>query len=192
MKNDFKAIIALIASYTIGNFLLLLNRGTYWDAWEWMTLLKEKDFALMWSLADQSKLYTHYFIMRLAGLTSDPIFFVNFLSFMSWLLSSLFLYGILRKKMSLRIDRAFFISAIFILIPTLLVKTGQSIIHYSANNLLFFGAVFLYFLVEKNQNRVIKYGGQIFSLGLFFLSFFTNSFLVFYGGFLLLIFAFYF
>lgn len=188
MKNDFKALIALIATYTIGNFLLLFSKGLYWDAWQWMTLLKEKQYALMWSMADQSKLYTHYFLLRPLEFIGNPIFLVNLISFLSWLMAGFFLYGILRKKLYLPIQRAFFISACFILIPTLLVKTGQSILHYSVNNLLFFLAAFLYFVAEKNKHRFPAILNYSASWVLFFLSFLTNSFLVFYGGFLLLIF----
>ncbi|MDP3999596.1 MAG: hypothetical protein Q8P76_03340 [bacterium] len=191
MKNDFKALLALIATYTIGNFLLLLNRGLYWDAWQWMALLEKKEYSPMWSLTEQSRLYTHYFLLRPLEFLGDPIFLVNLISFMSWLLAGLCLYGILRKKLDLPVSRAFFISACFILIPTLLIKTGQSILHYSVNNLLFFLAAFLYFIAEKNKRRLFTILNYSASWVLFFLSFLTNSFLVFYGGFLFLIFMFY-
>lgn len=188
MKNDFRAIISLIIAYTVGNFLLLLNKGLYWDAWQWMTLLKEKEYGLMWSLADQSKLYTHYFLLRPLEFIGDPVFLVNLISFLSWLMAGLFIYGILRKKLSLPVSSAFFISACSMLIPTLLVKTGQSILHYSVNNTFFFLAVFLYFIAEQNKSRLIAVLNYGASWALFFLSFLTNSFLVFYGGFLILLF----
>src|SRR3989344_3896664 len=106
MRNDFKALLALIATYTVGNFLLLLNKGLYWDAWQWMALLEKKEYALMWSLTEQSRLYTHYFLLRPLEFFGDPIFLVNLISFMSWLLAGLCLYGILRIKLDLPIPRA--------------------------------------------------------------------------------------
>lgn len=184
MKNNFKVIIALIATYTIGNFLLLLSRGIYWDDWAVIPLLKDGNYTLLWGFLSQGRFYSLYFLFRVAWLTDNPIFFMKFLSFMSWLLAGLFLYGILRKKFALRQDRTFFISACFMLIPTYLVKILPTVLRYSIHNTIFFLAVFLYFIAEKSVSRFIKYSGYLLAWVLFFLSFETNSFLVFYLAFL--------
>ncbi|MDO8429799.1 MAG: hypothetical protein Q7S73_00320 [bacterium] len=189
MKSDLKAIFALITTYTIGNFLLLFNRGMYWDGWDLITLLGEKKYGLLREIYyAQFQRYTEYYILRLLGLTDNPLLISKFLAFASWILAGLFLYGILRKKFSLPINKAFFLSSFFSLIPIYLVKIDLAFAHYFVNNTLFFGAVFLYFLVEKNKNLFIKYTGLIFSWIIFFISFNTESLLVFYGGFLLILF----
>ena len=120
----------------------------------------------------------------MAWLTNNPIFFMKFLSFISWLLAGLFLYGILRQKLALRQNRAFFISACFMLIPIYLVKIIQIVLRYSISNAIFFLAIFLYFTAQKSAGKFIKYSGYLLAWILFFLSFETNSFLVFYLGFL--------
>ena len=48
----------------------------------------------------------------------------------------------------------------------------------------FFLAIFLYFTAQKSAGKFIKYSGYLLAWILFFLSFETNSFLVFYLGFL--------
>ncbi len=186
MKNDIKALIALIITYSVGNFLLLLNRGIYWDGWFHLPLILEKS-PLLDYLANEQRLYTLYYLFKFLELTKDPVFFIKLLSFTSWLLAGIFLYGILRKKLNLRIDRSFFISAFFILTPVYMVKVESAMVPYSINNMLFFLATFIYFLSEKNGGKLFSIIIRAASWIIFFLSFFTPSLLVFYGGFLLLI-----
>lgn len=189
MKNDFKAILALIATYTVGNFLLLLNRGIYWDGWYHMPLILAKSPVLDY-LANGQRLYTLYYFFRFVEWAGHPIFFIKLFSFTGWLLAGIFLYAILRKKLNLRIDRAFFIAASFNLIPIYLVRVESAMVPYSIDNMFFFLAAFLYFIAETTDGKISA--GTLFltSWALFFLSFFTPSFLVFYGGFLALLFFF--
>lgn len=190
MKNELRAVIALITTYTIGNFLILFNQGIYWDSWVWMPLTKAKRYEFLWNLlADDTKRFTAYYLYRISGLFDNPILFMKLLAFLSWLLAGLFLYGILRKKLSLRVDRAFFISAAVILTPTFLVRIEPSILQHSVNLMLFFMAALIYFIAEKNKNKFVAAINYGLSWLLFFLSFHTYSLLVFYGGFLLLLFV---
>lgn len=191
MKNDTRAILTLITTYTIGNFLLLLNRGIYWDGWVWILIVKERNYALLWELFNESKRFTAYYIFRISGLFDDPILFLKFVAFFSWLLAILFLYGFLRKKLSLRVDRAFFISAFYALTPTFLVRTESSILYHPINLMIFFLATFIYSVAEKNKNKFVAILNYSLSWILFFLSFHTYSLLVLYGGFLLLLLIFY-
>ena len=78
MKNDLKAIITLVTMYTIGNFLLLFNRGIYWDGWVWMPMVKEKNYALLWNLlADGAKRFTAYYSYRISGFFDNPVLFFS-------------------------------------------------------------------------------------------------------------------
>ncbi|MEK9170482.1 MAG: hypothetical protein AAB674_02435 [Patescibacteria group bacterium] len=189
MKNDIKIIIALITTYTVGNFLLLFNKTLLWDSWGWMPFVEEKNYVSLQNILYQASRYTAYYLYRISGLFDNPLLFTKISAFFSWLLAGLFLYGILRKKLSLKIDRAFFISAFFILTPTFLVRFESSILQCSINIMLFFMAAFIYFIAEKNKNRLVAIVNYSLSWILFFLSFFTYSLLVFYGGFLLLLFV---
>ena len=186
MKRELKAILALVTTYTIGNFLLIFNQGVFWDDWAVLPFLKDGNYASLWDFLSQGRFYALYFSFKIAWLTDNPILFMKFLTFMSWLLAGLFLYGILRQKLALRQDRAFFISACFMLTPTYLVKVLPTILRYSIHNAIFFLAIFLYFTAQKATGKFIRYSGYLLACILFFLSFETNSFLVFYGGFLLL------
>ena len=191
MKNDLKAIIALITTYLIGNFLLLFNKAIYWDTWIWLPIIKKNNYAMLWNALYQSKRFTAYYLYRTSGFFDNPVLFFKLTAFFSCLLAGLFLYGILRKKLSLRIDRAFFISAFFILTPIFLVRVDSSILQHSFNIMLFFLAAFIYFIAEKNKNKFIAFINYGLSWVLFFISFNTYSLLALYGGFALLLFAFY-
>lgn len=186
MKNDIRAIIALITTYVVGNFLLLLNKAIYWDTWIWLPIIKEGNYKILWDALYQSKRFTAYYLYRVSGFFDNPILFFKLAAFFSCLLAGILLYGILRKKISLCIDRAFFISAFFILTPVFLVRIDSSILQHSFNIMLFFLAAFIYFIAEKNKNRLIAIINYSLSWILFFLSFNTYSLLMFYGGFLLL------
>ena len=175
-------MIQLIILYSISNFLLLLNRGIYWDGWYWLTLLKNQEYETIWNLASQARLYNVYYLLRFLELGGHPVLAVKALTFLSWLIAGLCLYGILKKKFRLPQNHAFFLSASFFLVPVFLVKIDQSILQYSVNNLLFFLAAFLYISAERNEFMAIKYLNYLAAGILFFLSFITNSFLVFYYG----------
>lgn len=189
MKNDIRSIIALIITYTVGNFLLLLNKAIYWDTWVWLPIIKGGNYTLLWNILYQSKRFTAYYLYRISGFFDNPVLFFKLMAFFSCLLAGLFLYGILRKKLSLRIDRAFFISAFFVLTPVFLVRIDSSVLQHSFNIMLFFLAAFIYFIAEKNNNRFIAIINYSLSWILFFLSFNTYSLLSLYGGFALLLFV---
>ena len=188
-SSETKPILALAFLYTIGNFLLLFNKAIYWDTWIWLPLIKGKQYEQLWDILYQSKRFTPYYLYRISGFFDNPVFFFKITAFISCLLAGLFLYGILRKKLALRIDRVFFISAFFILTPVFLVRIDSSILQHSFNIMLFFLAALVYFIAEKNKNKIIAVVNYGLSWILFFLSFNTYSLLALYGGFALLLFT---
>ena len=187
MKNDTRAIIAIIITYITGNFLLLFNKAIYWDTWIWLPIIKEGNYKILWDALYQSKRFTAYYLYRVSGFFDNPVLFFKIMAFVCCLLAGLLLYGILRKKLSLRIDRAFFISAFFVLTPVFLVRIDSSVLQHSFNIMLFFLAALVYFIAEKNKNRFVAVINYSLSWILFFLSFNTYSLLAFYGGFILLL-----
>ena len=170
--------------YVLGNALLLLNRGVYWDGRYYFHLLENKQWNILWEHLSQVGWRSLYFELRFFELTPNPILIFKFVVFLSWLVSGLAIYKILRDAFELREEHAFYISALYLLSPAFLVRAELSIIPYTLGSMLFFLAMLAFFAAER-QGSLIKYAA---SLILFFLSFSTNSLLVFYVGFLVLLF----
>ena len=185
MTKKIQPIFSFAILYLLGHFLLLLNRGIYWDGLYFMTLLQEKRFDILWTQLEQVKVFSLYYVIRFLDYTPEPVFAIKFISFFSWFIAGIALYYILRKAIKIPEYHAFFIVSSFVLIPIFLIKVEVSVIHYSICTMFFFTGAFFYFISEKSSGFLKRYCGLLISLILFFLSFFTNSYLVFYGGFLL-------
>lgn len=185
--EKYRTPFVLAGVYVLTHFLLLLSRGIYWDGWYLSTALLEKRFDLLYVFLEHFRQYPQYFLLKCIGLAADPIFTIKAISFFSWLVAGLALYFILRNTLRVPEARAFFVSASFLLIPLFLVKGDASVILYSVSTMLFFLGALLFFVAERKMHIVKKYGGYSLSLVCFSLSFTTNSYLAFYGGFLLLL-----
>src|SRR3989344_7910323 len=175
-------IIILTTLYLLGNALLLLNRGVYWDWRYYFYLLENNQWNILWEHLSQVGWHSLYFELRFFELIPNPIPTFKFVVFLSWLVSGLAIYKILRDTFELHEEHAFYISALYLLSPAFLVRAELSIIPYTLGSMLFFLAALAFFAAER-RGGVMKY---TISLILFFLSFSTNSLLVFYIGFLLL------
>lgn len=187
-KSDLsivKPIVALVVIYFFGNILLLLNRGVYWDGRYFFYLLENGKFDILWAHLAGVKLFSLYYVIRFVGLFPYPMFAIKVLAFLSWFIAGISLFIVLNKKATLHINEAFFISCSFLLIPSFPVKAELSVLYYSLCNMLFFLGALAYFTAERLHNKLLTFFTYLVSGILFFLSFFTNSFLVFYGGFLL-------
>ena len=183
-KFKIRTYASLVFLYFAGHFLLLLNRGIYWDGLYFMKLLEEKRFDILWAQLERVKVFSLYYVIRLLDYAPDPVFAIKFLAFFSWLIAGLAVYLTLRKVARLPENRAFFIAASFTLIPSFLIKGDVSVLHYSICTMFFFLAALIYFLAVKSRGLIRRYGGYLLSLVLFFFSFFTNSYLIFYALFL--------
>ncbi|MFA6322231.1 MAG: hypothetical protein WCX71_02000 [Candidatus Buchananbacteria bacterium] len=187
MLNKYKPIGALITVYFLAYFLLLLNRGVYWDGWLWFSLLNTGKFSILWSMiVEQLKIPATYYIFQFLFFSGQIVLTAKIIIFLSWLVAGISLFNILKIKFTVREEDAFFISTIFFLIPNFLVRLELTITVYSVCTALFFLAAWLYFIGEKKSK---KYKIALYSTSylLFLASFFMNSFLVFYGGFLLIL-----
>lgn len=182
------SIIPLTVLYFLGNFLLLLNRGNYWDGWLWLTLLKAKEYDFLSEIMGrQAKVYLHYFLIRFLEWTGNPILSIKLLAFGSWLIAAIALLLTL-KQLGLPKKRSFFVASSFSLIPLFIVKVEEMVLTYSICNLFFFLGALVYFSAPRANATILKSAAYLLSAILFLLSFQTNSFLVFYGGFLLIAF----
>ena len=180
-----QSILSLIGIYSLANFLLLLNRGIYWDSWNWLTIIKGGNYGKLWGILSNGQLYLNYFLMRMAGESGQSIYLVKTAAFASWIIAGICLYLILKNEILVPEKRAFFLTAYFLTVPTFLVKIETSVLNYSILNAIFFLAALIYFQAQKIKNSALALTTYAVSWLLFFMSFLANSFLVFFGGFLL-------
>lgn len=185
-NNARMPIIILTTLYLLGNALLLLNRGVYWDGRYYFYLLEQSEWNVLWAHLTEVKLFSLYYVIRLVSLFPHPMLAIKMLAFFSWLIAGILLFIILTKKIKLPAHHVFFISSIFLLIPSFPIKAEFSVLYYSLCNMFFFIGAYIYFSSEGAHSAFVKYFGYLISGIFFFLSFFTNSFLVFYVGFLLI------
>lgn len=190
-RIELRTILILSSLYFFGHFLILLDRSFYSDGVFLITILKDNAYSSLaypqlWAHLGQFKAYALYdiikFIMSLGG---DFILLTKIAGFLNWLVAGIALYIILKKIVQLTERNSFFIAASFLLIGSFPFKAQLMYLQYSIANMVFFLAVLLYFWARSRGKTIIGYAGQVSVAILFFLSFTTNSLLVFYGGFLL-------
>lgn len=188
-KSEAGPVFGIAILYAIGHFLLLLNRGFYWDGLYQSRMLLDNRLDVLWANLEPSRVYAYYFLLKLLSLSTHPIFLFKFAVFASWLIAGVALYFILRKRLALSQESGFFITSAFLLVPAFLARVELSTFPYSLSSMVFFLAALLYFSAEKSGSVLARRLGFAGAWVLFFLSFFTYSLLVFYGAFLLFLFV---
>lgn len=179
-QSDKKTIFTLFTIYTIANLFLLLNyNGIYWD--DWALYNNEYDVLLNMHIQAAGKQgYISTPIRYIFANTGDIGFFLSkVLIFLFLFCTGYFLFKVLKRfEFFSPIDR-FFIVLFFIIAP--LNSAKIALINFQGNLrvFVFFFAFYLViqYLFEK-ENRILLRG---FILLLFFLTFGTNSLLVFYA-----------
>lgn len=187
--SERKPVLGIAILYTIGHFLLLLNRGFYWDGLYMYRMIQENRFDVIWANLAPSRSYALLYLLKWLTFFSNPIFLVKFIVFSSWFVAGVSLYFILRRRLAFAQDSSFFITSSFLLVPAFLSRVELSVLNYSLTNMLFFLAVLVYFSAEMNRSSFTRKLGFVGAWILFFFSFFTHSLLVFYGAFLLFLFV---
>jgi len=156
--------------YTTSYFLLLTNRGIFWDDWVWQYNLEEMRLG-------SEEIGQPFWIMLWAFISSQKYFveIYRVLIFLSYLLPCYFLDTFLSKINILSVRERFWGVTFFCILPFYNARIAISCTQYAICFLLFYFAMFLLVFVKKG-NLLVRF----LSLGIFFISFFTNSFLVFY------------
>lgn len=179
LKNP---LIFLTALYTLAWGPMLLMRGAYWDGWILFSEFTFKDFS--WVRADFSptqNLY-HYYVFRFLEITPDPALIGRAIVFFSWLIAGLILYQILKRFFNWNAYAASLVSAYFLVYPTFIVRFEFIHFYYSFSMLCFAIACYVYLdQQEKSRFSLLK---KLLGIPLLVLAFFTNSFVLFYFGFL--------
>lgn len=185
-RIELKTILVLSLLYFAGHFLILLDRSFYSDGIHLITIINDKAYPQLWAHLGQFKAYSLYYIIKFfLSLGGDFTIWTKVAGFLNWLIAGIALYIILKKIVWLTEKNSFFIAASFLLIGSFPFKGQLMYLQYSIANMLFFLAVLLYFTAKTYGKTTFRYLQQCAAAVLFFLSFATNSLLVFYGGFLL-------
>lgn len=172
---------ALLSAVTVfPNLLLLLNRGVYWDGWLWLSLIERKRTFEMTALLDQAKLPFLSFLFNVLARVETPVFWARALVFASGLVATLCVFLLLRRWLSEK--DAFLAAALFSFFPAFLGRFELSVLSYSVCAAFFFFGTWLYVVANETKKPWARWLCAAFAAILFFLSFFTNSFLVFYFG----------
>ncbi len=168
--------------------MLLFSKVTMWDGWLWASLLKQKNYGILYQLLDQAKLPHLYATYRLIDSLGNPIVLSNILVFASWLVAGICVYLILKDFTKLGEKNAFFAACLFLLSPIYMVRFELALVTYSITNAAFFLGAYAFLRAGAMTRVLSKIVWQILAAGFFISAFLTASFLVFYGAFMLFVF----
>ncbi len=175
-----KWIPALILIYTSAHWFLFIATGRWWQSWlHWNT-----SNAAFWEFSKQMGRPSVYFIIRFVEAFPGPVY--RILTFLMYLASMFFLYGILRNWIHLSPKATFWISAIYAVIPADDMRIMRGAFPYSLGVFLFMAGMYLMsVLLEKGKvERRYRALEWVLFLGAFCA---LNSTLFFYGIVLLMI-----
>ncbi len=163
-------MLFILYSFSFG--LILINKGTFWDDWVYYDVSP----SIIFNLCKQ----TGYFWTGhlLVFLTSLPfgVLFQRLLVFSLYFVSGIFLSDILKNVKEIKEISRFFIVLFFMLFPLNSARILCTTTHYAINYFTFYIAFWILSKYLNRRKRLCRF----LSLLIFFFSFSTNSFLVFY------------
>jgi hypothetical protein len=170
--NESNEINLYIFMYVLSFGLVLLNLNfIYWDDWTLVNQAKDDLLKIFVGAGNPFVGYFHYFMIEKLG-----IYAYKLLIFMSYLISGILLNKILINIKQIYITERIIIVSTFLLFPLNFARIAIIDSPYALNNMTFFMGFYI-FSLYLNNNKIIY---RIIALLLFFFSFQTNSFLVFY------------
>jgi hypothetical protein len=176
-------LILLVALLTHG--LLIVNDGVYWDGWLVYTSLLEKNWHNLRTLFDQAGLpllaYVHWWM----GYLPSFVFWYKLSAWVCIALSGILVYEIGRTSGLVGDVESALIALLSLSYPAMQASPELVIFPYILLYCLFLLGVYLAFRSEQGC-AVARFSLRIASLLVFFVSFWINSLLVYYLGFLLL------
>lgn len=162
-------LFLLTAAYTLAHGLMIFNHGVFWDDW----VIYNMDHAL---IIDRFKQTGLLWIGYLHIITSSGgVIAYRVATFVCYLLAAWCLYGVLKELKTDRYSRLFLVF-FFALFPVNSARTAMITMPYSICYALFFIGFWLTSRYQKT--RSVRY--RIPALLFLFVSFTTNSLLVFY------------
>ena len=170
-------IFKLFLIYFLNYFFIILNyQGIYWDDWSIYNTDKET-LASTFRMAGGVILgnitfYMHSFLQSIG----NGILIYRLLVFIAFFMSGIFIYHIINNIFLKDTSSAFFITALYLVLPINSTKIALINVPATLSLFLFFYA---FYLLHKNLNKITPI--RIYILFLFLISFNLNSLLVFYA-----------
>jgi len=165
-------LVLIFIFYTLSFGLILLNSGIYWDGW---VLFNAKPNIINQLFNELGSFWSHYFHNFIFSLPY-PIFFYRLIIFLSYLLTSFLLFDLLKTIRTINDNSRLTITLLFALLPVNSARISIINTPYAVCYFIFFLSLWLF--VKYINNYKILY--RLMSLFLFFISFATQSLLVFY------------
>lgn len=173
LMNVKKDIQIYFIIYFFSYALILLNLDfIYWDDWTLVQQTKEDLIAIFIEAGNPLTGWVHYFILSFFG-----VYFYKVLVFICYFISGVLLNDILKNIKFLDYSGRVFIVAVFLVLPVNYSRIALITIIYTFCYLSFYLGFFVF---SKYLEEPRKISLRFFALVLFFFSFQTNSFLVFY------------
>lgn len=171
-KNN-KSYTILLILYVVTFGLLITNTGLFWDDW---TVFNVDTKGLEEQFGENGYLTFLWLLQGINALFGNEAIVLRTITFVSYLLSALFLYMILQKVKEIDYFSRLSLVIIFMVFPVNFARISIVNANHAMNYLFFFLAFFLVTKYFSNKRVILR----IISLVMFFLSFFTPSYLVFY------------
>lgn len=167
-----KEILIISVVYLIAHGMILLNKGIFWDDWVFY-LNKTNIMTLTREIGNPGQ---SFFIGLLLNTVNGPVI-GRFITFFSFYFAAIFLYLTIRKIEKISPISRLFLVLIFAVFPVNMARIAMVDVFYSFCFMLFFLGLWLVSIVLTTHKVPVR----LASLGVFFISFFTNSILVFYA-----------
>ncbi len=161
-RRDF--IILFLLYFMAHGGILLLSNAVYWDDW----VLWRHDFSEIINFSKQWGAFLNLLGYMHIAILSIGLYTYKILTFLLIFFSGIFLYRILELQSWIRKESQFFIVVFYLVTPLYAARVSLAVFQYTLCSFFFF---FAWFLMGKNR---------FFTLLFFFLSFNTQSLLVFY------------
>lgn len=176
LKSDISMITII---YTLAHFLMLLNNGIFLDDWLYIDL--DKSIMLDHFYQFGNIFLGHYFNIIFS--LSNSVFIFRLLVFLAFLLSALLLNETMKTINDIDHTSRLMLVLLFAIIPLNGFRIAISVSQYALCYFLFFLGLWLTSRYLMQGTIILRIAALIF----LFISFFTNSFLIFYSVVLLYI-----
>ncbi len=163
LKKDYKNYLNLLILYSISQlWIIFLGNSIYWDDWHFHNIGNENIYntSIMLGAPIRGFIVNIFFPFG--------FIFMRFITFILFFTNSILLDKILKRIKIINENNRFIICLLFLITPLYLARITFAVFPYTLCTFFFF---FAWFILPKNK---------LFSLLLFFISFATNSLLVFY------------
>lgn len=172
-----RELIIVFVLYTISFGLLIFNNGVFWDDWI-IYNQRGKDIIEISSQTGIRPGYLHLLLSKIPG-----VLIYRIGVFILYFLNSVFIYWCLKSIRILNKSTVFLITLLFTLLPLNSARIAIINFPYAMHLSLFYLGLYLIVLNHSNKSVILR----TLSLLSFLISFFTKSFILYYGIAVLLI-----